>query len=110
MMRRRAAKPVAVRGNLASALPRRGRAPSMARYDRLPAPLRGWLAGAALPWSPQSVLRIWTRLHRETGGDTHAVLRRLDLAEQRMLARDVAAVWGAGYPLCAPVSGPEARS
>lgn len=106
-MSARSAKPVAVRGNLASSLPRRLRGSSMARYDRLPAPLRGWLARAALPWSPNSALRIWTRLHRETGGDTHAVLRRLDLAEQRMLARDMATVWGAGYP-CA--SGPGARS
>lgn len=71
----------------------------MDRYDRLPADLRRWLAAAALPWSAASALRLWTRLHRETGGDTALVLRRLELAERRMLARDCPRIWGASYPL-----------
>lgn len=60
----------------------------MDHYDRLPPLLRRWLAGAALPWSPQSALRLWRRLHRETGGDTAAMLHRLDQAQARLLTRD----------------------
>ena len=75
--------------NLATSLRRRSRRTRpMELYDRLPPGLRHWLAGAALPWSPQSALRLWNRLHRETGGDTAAVLSRLDLAQARLLARD----------------------
>lgn len=69
----------------------------MERYDRLPAELRQWLADAALPWSPHSALRIWNRLHHECGGDIDAIRRRLERAEARMLAKDVAKVWGAAY-------------
>lgn len=75
--------------NLATSLRqhrRRGR--PMDDFDRLPPGLRRWLAGAALPWSPHSALRLWNRLHRETGGDTVAVLSRLDQAQARLLARD----------------------
>lgn len=89
-------------GNLTSSLTRRGCARPMDRYDRLPAELRAWLAGAALPWSAASALRLWTRLQRETGGDTALVLRRLAQAEARMLARDCPRIWGAAYPLDAP--------
>ena len=39
----------------------------MSAYDRLPPDLRTWLAGAALPWSAASVLRIWQRALKETG-------------------------------------------
>ena len=67
----------------------------MDRYDRLPAELRRWLAGAALPWSAGSALRLWRRLDRETGGDVARMLRRLELAERRMLARDGPRIWGA---------------
>lgn len=45
-----------------------------------------WLAQAALPWSPHSAHRPWLRLHREEAGDIPAMLRRMQLAEQRMLA------------------------
>ncbi len=89
-------------GNLASTLTRRGRGRPMDRYDRLPAELRRWLAGAALPWSAGSALRLWRRLDRETGGDVARMLRRLELAERRMLARDCPRIWGAAYPLDAP--------
>ncbi|MFE3837263.1 DUF6525 family protein [Pseudogemmobacter sonorensis] len=74
--------------NLATSLRRRNRADPMRRYDRLPPELRGWLATAALPWSPCSALRLWRRLLRETGEDVPAALRRMDLAEARMLGRD----------------------
>lgn len=71
----------------------------MDRYDRLPPELRSWLAAAALPWSPRSVLRLWNRLLREARGDVAAVLARLDRAEQKMLARDCPRIWGDSYPM-----------
>ena len=70
----------------------------MEHYDRLPPDLRSWLAGAALPWSPHSVLKIWNRLSRELGRDTTAIRQRLDLAERRMLAKDATRIWGTAYP------------
>lgn len=84
--------------NLATTLKRRRRGRPMDRYDRLPPELRRWLAFAALPWSPQSILRLWARLLRETRGDVVAALDRLDLAEQRMLARDRPGIWGEDHP------------
>lgn len=85
--------------NLATSLKRKTRSRPMDRYDRLPPELRLWLAGAALPWSPCSVRRLWARLARECGGDPQAIRLRLDMAEARMLARDAGRVWGQGYPL-----------
>lgn len=70
----------------------------MEGYDRLPPELRRWLAGAALPWSPASALKLWTRIRRDCGDDAEAIRHRLDRAEARMLARDAARIWGAGYP------------
>jgi hypothetical protein len=64
---------------------RRARDP-MAVYDRLPRPLRGWLAGAALPWSPQSALRIWQKC-RAKGLSEAETLAALCAAESRTLAR-----------------------
>lgn len=69
--------------NLASALPRRRRGDPMAAYDRLPGALRHWLAGASLPWSPASALRIWRRAR-----DADEALARLRAAEAATLARD----------------------
>lgn len=85
-------------GNLATSLRRRNRGQPMERYDRLPPELRAWLARAALPWSAQSVARIWSRALPEARGDVDAALRRLDQAERRMLAKDRPKIWGAGYP------------
>ena len=59
----------------------------MRDFDALPAPLRGWLAQAVLPWSPVSCRRIWARA-RAQGQDTAAILDRLAEAERRALARD----------------------
>lgn len=81
-------------GNLATSLKRRSRGRAMDRYDRLPPDLRRWLAGAALPWSPCSVLRLWRRLRQECAGDAEAIRRRMDQAEARMLARDAPGIWG----------------
>ncbi|WP_316015011.1 DUF6525 family protein [Roseobacter sp. HKCCA0434] len=58
----------------------------MASYDALPAPLRKWLATAALPWSPASCRAIWQR-SRATGEPLETTLARLDRAEERALAR-----------------------
>ncbi|MFT3690780.1 DUF6525 family protein [Paenirhodobacter sp.] len=85
-------------GNLTTSLRCKARSRPMDRYDRLPPELRGWLARAALPWSAQSVARLWERHLRETQGDTMAALARLDLAERRMLAKDRPKVWGESYP------------
>lgn len=97
-------------GNLASSLRRHGRDRPMERYDRLPPALRRWLAAAALPWSAQSALRLWSRYAREVGGDTGAILMRLDRAERRMLARDCPRVWGKGYPAAMTEGGAALRA
>lgn len=59
----------------------------MRAYDALPPPLRRWLAGASLPWSPASCRRIWQRA-RARGDTVEAVLARLDRAERQCLARE----------------------
>ncbi len=46
---------------------------------------------AALPWSAESALRLWTRALRETGC-RQAALARLEAAERRSLAQDRASV------------------
>lgn len=69
----------------------------MAEHDRLPAPLRAWAAEAALPWSASSLRRQWDRALRETGC-TETARARLSALEARVLAREAAAVWGAGHP------------
>ncbi|MEL6586942.1 MAG: DUF6525 family protein [Pseudomonadota bacterium] len=59
----------------------------MAAYDALPAPLRGWLSQAALPWSPTSAKRIWSKSLAK-GRSTEEALVTLSRAEARTLARD----------------------
>lgn len=73
-------------GRTAQRLRRRHRDP-MAAFDALPAPLRHWLAHAALPWSPASCLRLWQRAAAR-GLDVPARLAALDRAEARALARE----------------------
>lgn len=96
--------------NLATSLRRRRRAAPMLRFDRLPPELRLWLAQAALPWSPDSALRLWRRALAETGCPK-AAQARLDAAEARLLCRDAPRVWGPAHPLSpvplagAPLSG-----
>ena len=76
-------------GNLGqSSLARKRRSiDPMRAYDELPAPLRRWLAEAALPWSAASARRIWakSRARGLTPEETH---RSLSRAEARTLARD----------------------
>lgn len=79
---------------------------SMAQYDRLPPELRGWLARAALPWSPQSALRLWQRQLRAACGDVDAARAALSRAEARLIARDARQIWGEAYPAHDPVSAP----
>ena len=83
--------------NLRSPRARWRKTDPMAAYDRLPRDLRLWLAGAALPWSAVSVLRLWQRALRETGCP-EAARARLTRAEAQTLAREAANVWGAAYP------------
>lgn len=59
----------------------------MVAFDGLPAPLRRWVAEAALPWSPASCRRIWVNA-RARGETVEDALARLDRAEARMLLRD----------------------
>ena len=65
---------------------RRGGDPMVA-YDGLPAPLRQWLSEAALPWSPASVRRIWSK-SKAKGMTPEETLLSLNQAEARTLARD----------------------
>ena len=59
----------------------------MAAFDALPGPLRRWLSEAALPWSPASVKRIWSR-SRAMGLSADETLTALSRAEAKTLSRD----------------------
>lgn len=59
----------------------------MRNYDALPEPVRHWLSQAALPWSPASARRLWTRA-RAKGLDAREALQVLAQAEATALARD----------------------
>ncbi|MCJ8140934.1 DUF6525 family protein [Falsirhodobacter halotolerans] len=85
-----------MRRNLVTSLRRRGTG-SMEGYDRLPPDVRAWLAGAALPWSARSALRIWRRAMADRPCPHHA-RACLCAAEARMLARDAPTVWGVNHP------------
>jgi len=69
----------------------------MRAYDRLPAELREWLAGAVLPWRPASVRKAFERALAETG-DRECALARLDVLQDMLIGRDVAAIWGEDHP------------
>lgn len=88
--------------NLQTSLRRRRRQGCpMADYDRLPAPVRRWLAEAALPWSARSVRRLWDRALAQTGGDVETALHRLCEAERQRLKKDAPRIWGASHPAVA---------
>lgn len=59
----------------------------MTAFDGLPAPLRQWLTEAVLPWSPNSVQRIWSK-SRAKGLSPEDALNALTQAEAKTLARD----------------------
>jgi hypothetical protein len=69
----------------------------MRAYDRLPAELREWLAGAVLPWRPASVRKAFERALAETG-DRERALARLDALQDMLVGRDAAAIWGEDHP------------
>ncbi len=71
---------------------RSGRA--MEDYDRLPGPLRDWLARALLPWSARSVQRVW----RKAQGDPATALHLLNHLERQRIGRDAARIWGPTHP------------
>lgn len=73
-------------GNLSSPLARRRAGCAMRAHDQLPAPLRLWLKGAALPWSAASARRIWEREVRRSG--VEGALQRLAEVEAATLARE----------------------
>lgn len=90
----------------ASSLPRKCRSGDpMKAYDGLPAPVRQWVAQAALPWSPRSVRRIWSR-SRAKGLSEEEALLSLHKAEARTLARDRQSI--RPLPRTAKVPGPPA--
>ena len=69
-------------------LPRKRRSiDPMHTFDSLPAPLRRWLAQAALPWSPTSAECIWTR-SLSRGLTQEETLAQLQVAETKTLARE----------------------
>lgn len=79
------------RANLSSTLSRRRRTrparDPMAEFDSLPPELRRWLAGAALPWSPRSALRAYTRALSDLRAP-QAALAHLDALQAARLRRD----------------------
>lgn len=85
--------------NLATTLRlRRGRTDPMAAYDAAPPELRRWLAGAALPWSPERVAELYAAELRAARGDTEKALAALNVRQRRRLADDAAQVWGPDHP------------
>jgi hypothetical protein len=88
------------KANCRTRLRQRGSAAGLAAYDALPAPLRQWLADAALPWSATSARRVWQRAIKASKGDLTAARAALDRAEARLLSRDAPRIWGPGHPAC----------
>jgi len=76
---------------------RRVRRDPMRDYDRLPAELRAWLAGAILPWRPRSALTAFEKA-RARLGDTGLAQRELDRIEAAMVSKDARRVWGESHP------------
>ncbi|MEL6574899.1 MAG: DUF6525 family protein [Pseudomonadota bacterium] len=69
----------------------------MREFDRLPAPLRSWLAGAMLPWRPRSVRQAFDRAMAQTADEARA-LELLDRLQDRLVAQDARRVWGSDHP------------
>ena len=76
-------------GNLGQSSLRRKRRTGdpMSAYDGLPAPLRLWLSEAALPWSPASARRLWSK-SRAKGLTEEETLASLSAVKAKTLARD----------------------
>lgn len=69
----------------------------MREFDRLPAALRLWLARAILPWRPRSVRLAYERALARTRDPARA-LQELDHLQARLVAKDVARIWGNTHP------------
>lgn len=83
--------------NLSSPRARWAARTPMAAHDALPAPLRRWLAQAALPWSVQSAKRAWANALRKHRCEA-AALAYLSRVEAATLRREAAQVWGKAHP------------
>ena len=59
----------------------------MRHYDALPKALRQWMAGACLPWSATSCLKIWRKAEAE-GASVEQRLERLSHVEQCTLKQE----------------------
>ncbi|MEM7238284.1 MAG: DUF6525 family protein [Pseudomonadota bacterium] len=70
---------------------------AMQAFDRLPPELRIWLASAALPWRPGSVLGTYGKALARTRNTDHA-LQALDRIQRRLMARDARKIWGEDHP------------
>ena len=90
------------RGQTSLKLKRRTEDP-MREFDRLPAELRAWLAGAVLPWRRRSVRRAFDRAVARTK-DRARALAELDRLQDQLVAKDAREVWGHAYP-CASIAG-----
>lgn len=69
----------------------------MRAYDKMPAPLRQWVAGAKLRWRPRSVVVAYEKALDRTGNPT-AALDELDRIQEAMVARDAGKIWGTDHP------------
>jgi hypothetical protein len=83
--------------NLSSPRARWAARTPMAAHDALPAPLRRWLAEAALPWSIPSAKRAWGNAMRKHRNEA-AALDYLSRVEAATLRREAAEVWGKSHP------------
>ncbi|WP_107815708.1 DUF6525 family protein [Celeribacter persicus] len=84
--------------NLNTSLRKRRRScDPMREFDHLPKALRLWLSQAALPWSPRSVRRLWSKALHLHGGCEDRALAHLSEIESRRLAKDSPQVWGAVF-------------
>lgn len=83
--------------NLSSPRARRTAPTPIAAHDALPAPLRRWLAQAALPWSVQSARRAWNNAMRRHRNEA-AALAYLSRVEAATLRREAVQVWGKSHP------------
>lgn len=66
---------------------RRCKEDPMREYDKLPPVLRSWVANAALPWRPRSVLRAYERALSASGNPTTA-LNELERLQSKQIAKD----------------------
>jgi len=73
-------------------------------YDRLPAELRQWVATAKLPWRAKSVQKAYDKAMARTGNPARA-LAALDDLQERLVARDAAAIWGDRHPDAQVIAG-----